>query len=174
MPNSLMNRPACVGSSRKLFRSGLESTSIAPIMQPGWAGYIKEATTKHRYKRLVSSNFNCKSYQRQYWWITTKYQSTLGYIRTPIVGDEAWSWFVTWTHIVPLLSVACGNVANELISIGLQNESWRSSAAKVWVSNEFDDRSVNTSWRAITAILSGVPWRALPPAVIDFVLAVWG
>lgn len=55
------------------------------------------------------------------------------------------------------LIVACGNVANELISIGLQNESWRSSAAKVWVSNEFDDRSVNTSWRAITAILSGVP-----------------
>lgn len=40
-----------------------------------------------------------------------------------------------------LLIVACGNVANELISIGLLNESWYSSAAKVLVSNEFDDHS---------------------------------
>lgn len=45
------------------------------------------------------------------------------------------------THCATTNVLACGNVANELISIELLNESWDSSAAKVLVSNEFDDRS---------------------------------
>lgn len=45
------------------------------------------------------------------------------------------------------------NVANELNSIGLQNESWHGSTANVLISNEFDNRSEHI--KAITAILIG-------------------
>lgn len=77
------------GSSRKLFRAGFESTSSAPIMQPGLSGIYKRSTQQSiaTTKRLVSSNFNCKSYQSSTGELQRRYQSTLGYIRTPTVGE---------------------------------------------------------------------------------------
>lgn len=55
------------------------------------------------------------------------------------------------------LIVACGNVANELISIGLQNESWHGNTANVLISNEFDILSEHNRESDFTATLSGVP-----------------
>lgn len=55
------------------------------------------------------------------------------------------------------LIVACGNVANELISFGLQNESWHGNTANVLISNEFDIRSEHNRESDFTATLSGVP-----------------
>lgn len=77
------------GSSRKLFRPGFESTSSAPSMQPDLSGIYKRSTQQiiATTKRLVSSNFNCKSYQSSTGELQRRYQSTLGYIRTPTVGE---------------------------------------------------------------------------------------
>lgn len=120
----------------------------------------------------MSSNFNCKSYQSSTGELQRRYQSTLGYIRTPTVGESM--------KLICYMDTHCATTCDR----NLWKRSW--FLLDCWMNlgiaarQKFKFRMnlmivVKTSLEGDYGDLKRRSlWRALPPAVIDFVLAVWG